>query len=91
MLNYSQAHLAALTANRPNDRGTVIRVSAVSPLFIGPAAGWVGWIWVIVTFFPPRSETFHLFQSVHPVRGCGVGDAAHWLEFRGEPQAPFAD
>jgi hypothetical protein len=91
MMDYSQPHLPAITAYSPNDRGAVIIVSAVSTLFIGPTARWIFWIRVIVTFFPPRSETSRPFQSVHHLRGSGVGGVEHWLEVRGVPQALFAD
>jgi hypothetical protein len=91
MVDYSQPHLSAITADRPHHRRAVIIVSAVSGLFIGPAAGWILPVRVIVTFFPPRSETSHPFQSVYHLRGSGVGGGEHGLEFRGEPQAQFAD
>jgi hypothetical protein len=91
MMDDPQADLPTLTAHRTNDRRAVILIGAVAALFVGSAAGWILWIGVILTFFPPRSETFHPFQSVHPVSGSGVGAGEPDFEFRGVAQARFGD
>lgn len=57
-----QPDLARFPAHRPDHGRTVIVIGPVSDLFIGPAARRVSRVRVIVTFFPPHSETFHLFQ-----------------------------
>ena len=91
MMCHAQAHLPTITTYGPNDRGTVIIVSAMPPSFIGPTAGWIIRITVIVTFFPPRSETSRQFQSVHLSRGFEAGRVGHWLEFLGVLGGLFGD
>lgn len=91
VMDQPETDLPTLAANCAHNWGAIIVVSAVSRLFIGPPPWGIVWIAVIVTFFPPHSETFRLFQSGYPLRGFGVGDVQHWFEFRGGPHAPFAD
>ena len=91
MLDHSQPHLPTFTAYGPHDRGPVIIVTAMPPLFIGPTAGGIFRITVIVTFFPPRSETSRQFQSVHLSRGFGADRLGRWLEFPGVLRVPFGD
>jgi len=91
MMDHSQPHLPAITAYGPHDRRAVIVVRAMPSLFIGSTAGWIFWITVIVTFFPPRSETSRLFQSVHLAKGFGAGPVGHWLEFLAVLRALFGD
>ena len=91
MMHHSQPDLPTITAYGPHDGGAVIIVSTMPPLFIGPTAGWIIWITVIVTFFPPRSETSRQFQSVHLVRGFGADPVGRWLEFPGVLGGPFGD
>jgi hypothetical protein len=91
MMHHTQPHLSTITTYGPNDRGAVIIVSAMTRLFIGPTAGWIIRITVIVTFFPPRSETSRQFQSVHLSRGFGADRVGHWLESPGVLRVPFDD
>ncbi len=91
MMHHAQPHLPAITAYGPHDRGAVIIVSAMPPLFIGPTAWGIFRITVIVTFFPPRSETSRQFQSVHLSRGLGADRLGHWLEFPGGLGELFGD
>ena len=91
MLDHSQPHLPTFTAYGPHDRGPVIIVGAMTALFIGPTAWGIIWITVIVTFFPPRSETSRQFQSVHLSRGFGADRLGRWLEFPGVLRVPFGD
>jgi hypothetical protein len=90
-MDQPEPDLPTLAANCAHNRGAIIVVSAVSPLFIGSPPWGIVWVAVIVTFFPPNSETSRLFQSGYPVRVFGVGDVQHWFEFRGGPQALFGD
>jgi len=62
-------NLACFPTDRADNRGTVIGISAASGPFVSPPTRWIRWIEVFVTFFPPRSETSHRFQSVHPGGG----------------------
>ena len=91
MMHYSQAYLSTVTAYGANDRGAVIIVSAMPLLFIGPTAGRIIWVAVIVTFFPPRSETSRQFQSVCLLSGFEVDPVGHWLVSPGVLREPFAD
>ena len=91
VMDQPQPDLTALAANRAHDWRTIIVISAVTALFIGPSAGRIIRVRVIITFFPPHSETFRRFQLVHRLRGLGVGDVGRWLEFLGELHAPWAD
>ena len=91
MMHYSQPYLSTVTAYGANDRGPVIIVGAMPPLFIGPTAGRVIRITVIVTFFPPRSETSRQFQSVRLLSGFEVDPVGHWFVSPGVLRVPFAD
>ena len=84
-----QANLAGFPTYRPDHGRTVIGIGAVSDLFIGPATGWISRVAVIVTFFPPHSETFHPFQSGCHLKEFEVDDVPHWLEFPGGLAALF--
>ena len=90
MINHPQPDLATLATNRAHNRWAVIIIGAVSTLFVGPGTRRVVWIAVIVTFFPPRSETSRRFQSDYRLRRFGVVDVGHWLVFLGGLDAPFA-
>lgn len=89
MINHPQPDLAALATNRAHNRRAVISIGAVSTLFVGAGTRRVVWVAVIVTFFPPRSETSHRFQSDYHLRRFGVVDVGHWLVFPGGFHAPF--
>lgn len=91
MMHHSQAYLSTVTAYGTDNRGTVIIVGAMPPLFVGPTAGRIIRITVIVTFFPPRSETSRQFQSVRLLSGFEVDPVGHWLVSPGVLRVPFAD
>lgn len=91
VMDQPEPDLATLAANCAHNRGAIIIVSAVSTPFVGPPPWGVVWIAVIVTFFPPRSETSRQFQSVHRARGFGAGPVGHWLEFLAGLRAWFGD
>jgi hypothetical protein len=78
VMDDAQANLAAFSPNGADNRGTVIIIGAVPSAFVGAAARWIGRISVWFTFFPPRSETFHPFQSVHRVTGSPVASLRRW-------------
>jgi hypothetical protein len=84
-----QASLTRFSAHRPDDRRTVIGIGSVADLFIGSAARGISWIAVIVTFFPPHSETFHPFQSGYHLKEFEVDAVPHWLGFLGGLGARF--
>ena len=91
MMHHAQPHLPTITAYGSHHRGAVIIISAMPPLFIGPKAGGIIRITVIVTFFPPRSETSRQFQSVCLLSGFEVDPVGHWLVSPGVLREPFAD
>ena len=63
VFHHPQAHLTRFPSDGANDGRTVVGISAPSPLFVGPTARWVSRVKVLVTFFPPHSETFRRFLS----------------------------
>src|SRR5688572_8381797 len=73
--HHAQAHFARLSSHRPQNRGTVIGKGAASPAFVGATAGWIGWLKVFASFFPPHSETFHRFQRQYRGGGLPVATA----------------
>lgn len=91
VMDNSQANLARFSAYCPDNRGAVVIIGAVTNLFIGSAARWISRVRMILTFFPPRSETFHPFQFGYHLKGAAVGVVGHWLEFRGAHPARFGD
>ena len=62
-LRDSQAALATAPPDSPDHRRAVIVVRPMPALFIGAATRRVGLVFVLLAFFPPRSETSRLFQS----------------------------
>jgi hypothetical protein len=93
MLNPSQPNLATLASHGADNSWTIIIISAVTTLFIGPASRGIAPVAVIVTFFPPHAqrETFRPFQSGHRLKRFGVGDGRRWPEFLAGPRGPFGD
>jgi len=89
VMNQPQPHLPTFAANRAHNRGSVIIVSAMTALFIGPWTGRVVRTAVIVTFFPPHSETSRQFQSGYRLRGFEVAGVGHWFASLGAPHARF--
>jgi hypothetical protein len=79
MMNDPQSNLAGFSANRAHNRRAIVLVRPMSTLVVGSASGWVAWIAMGVTFFPPRSETSHRFQSGRRIRLWSVAVARHWL------------
>src|SRR3989304_3692477 len=77
MLGHAQTYLAALSSNCADNRRTIILIGAVPFLFIGTWSRGIGRIAVFFAFFPPHSETSHLFQSPHRVVGYSVGGESH--------------
>jgi len=89
VVNHPQANLTTLTTNRPHNRRTIIVIGAMAALFVGPTARGIIKIGMILTFFPPHSETFRRFQSVHRVMALAVDGVGHWLAVPYERRVPF--
>ena len=87
--NHPQTNLTTLTPYRTHNRWTIIVISPMAALFVSPAARGIIRIGVILTFFPPHSETFRRFQSVYRVRALVVDGVGHWLATAYEHREPF--
>jgi hypothetical protein len=74
VMDHPQANLACFPAYGSDHRRTIIVIGAVSDLFISPAARWISRVALIVTFFPPPSETFHLLRANPRPGSIGSGD-----------------
>lgn len=73
----AQAHFACLASDGADNWWTIILVGASTSPFVGPPSRWVPPIEVFVTFFPPRSETSRLSQSVCPSAVSLAGVSGH--------------
>lgn len=76
----SQAYFTCLSSYSTDNRWTIILVGAAPSPFVGPTSRWIPLIEVFVTFFPPRSETSRLSQSVCPSVASLAGVFGHSLE-----------
>src|SRR5262249_51774144 len=63
VLQYPIAHLVAGAADQTEDRWPVVGVGALAFLLIGAPPGWIVWIGMAGTFFPPRSDTVHQLRT----------------------------
>ena len=77
VMNHPQANLTTLTANRPHNWRTIIVIGAMAALFVGPTTRGIIRVGMILTFFPPHSETFRRFQSVHRTMALVVDGVLH--------------
>ena len=84
-----QADLACFTSNRTYDRWSVIGIGPPPRPLVGSTTRRVSPVEVFVSFFPPRSETSHLFQSVHLLRGYLVATNRHCLASHGADLTPW--
>ena len=89
VMNHPQANLTTLTANRPHNWRTIIVIGAMTALFVGPTTRGIIRVGMILTFFPPHSETFRRFQSVHRAMVLAVDAVLHWLVVLCERRGPF--
>ena len=89
VMNHPQTNVATLATNRPHNWRTIIVIGAMAALFVGPTSGRIIRIGMILTFFPPHSGTFRLFQSVHRTMALGVDDVLHWYAIPCERRVPF--
>ena len=80
---YSQAYLPAVTSNCSHHGWTVIGICATSRSLVGPTTRWVERVKVLVTFFPPHSETSRRSQSVGPVMVYRAEGAWHCSGYLG--------
>lgn len=89
VVDHSQACLSTLTADRAHNRRSVIVVGTMSRSFVSPSARRVIRIGVKFTFFPPRSETSHLFQFAGLAKGHQAAAAPRWIGWPGAYREPF--
>lgn len=58
----TQATLSTAASNGADDGRTIILISSMPALFIGAPTRWISSVFVLFSFFPPRSETSRQFQ-----------------------------
>ena len=78
-MSYSQTYLLALSAYRTDNRRSVILVVAVPSSLVGSPTRRVPPVEMLLTFFPPHSETSRLSQYAHHREECWAAKLGHWL------------
>ena len=77
MVNDAQSNLAGFSSDGAHNGWAIVLVRSMSALFVGTWPRRVGGIKMRVTFFPPRSETSHRFQSVCRIRALSAAVSPH--------------
>ena len=78
-VSHSQSYLPTFSTYRANDGRPVGLISAMSSPFVSSPPGWVPPVEMLLTFFPPHSETSRPFQYARRQVLCWVGDLGHFV------------
>ena len=80
LLTHSQSALSRLPPDGVHNGRPVGFIRAVPSSFVRSSTWWIGWIGVLVAFFPPRSGTSHRFLSAYQPTADRSTAHKPWLE-----------
>jgi len=78
-VRHSQSHLPTFSTYRADDRRSVTLVSAMTSPFVSSPPGWIPPVEMLLTFFPPHSETSHRSQYARRQAVRWVGGLGHFV------------